>query len=142
MRIGKFQTDPLPGFGCLRARMLAINLVRIRLAMLGICLLLLSPVAQAQLTGDVAKELENRHRGEFLRVRELVADAKIHYDAAGQLMGKWHAGRWTWPQERRTGRSRGQGQHTSYQGESIAAQFQPVHSAIRFGASGPRGDRH
>ena len=76
--------------------MLAMNPRQIRPAVLGVCFLLLTPVAQAQLSDAVAKELENRHRGEILRVRELVADAKIHYDAAGHLTGKWHAGRWTW----------------------------------------------
>jgi TonB family protein len=76
--------------------MVAMNLLKIPLAVLATSLLLQTPMAQAQLSIDDAKELENQHKGEILRVRELVADSKIRYDAAGHLTGKWHAGRWTW----------------------------------------------
>jgi TonB family protein len=68
----------------------------VRRTLLAACVLLLTPVAQAQIIDDAAKQLENKHKGEVLRVRELVADSKVHYDAAGHLTGKWKAGRWTW----------------------------------------------
>jgi len=73
-----------------------MNRLQIPLAVLSVCFLLPTPVVHAQLSNDDAKELENQHKGEILRVRELVADSKIRYDAAGHLIGKWHAGRWTW----------------------------------------------
>src|SRR3954465_16086963 len=76
--------------------MVAMNLLKIPLAVLAASFLLQTPVAQAQLSIDDAKELENQHKGEILRVRELVADSKIRYDAAGHLTGKGNAGRWTW----------------------------------------------
>jgi TonB family protein len=51
---------------------------------------------QAQLSTDYANQLELEHKGEVVRVRELVSDSKIRFDASGHLTGKWHAGRWTW----------------------------------------------
>ena len=76
--------------------MLGMILLQIPLAVLAAGFLLRTPLAQTQLLNDAAKELENQHKGEILRVRELVADSKIQYDAAGHLTGNWHAGRWTW----------------------------------------------
>jgi len=76
--------------------MLGMNLLQIPPSVLAAGFLLLTPLAQAHLLDDAAKELEKQHKGEILRVRELVADSKIRYDAAGHLTGKWHAGRWTW----------------------------------------------
>jgi TonB family protein len=54
------------------------------------------PAAQAQLLTDDAKTLELQYKGKFLRVRDLLSDSKVKYDAAGNLVGKWHAGQWTW----------------------------------------------
>jgi len=81
---------------CRRAILLGMNLLKIPLAVLAAGLLFVTPPASAQVLSVAAKELENQHKGEILRVRELVADSKIRYDAAGHLTGKWHAGRWTW----------------------------------------------
>jgi TonB family protein len=50
----------------------------------------------AQVSIAEARQLEARYKGKLLRVRELVADGKIRYNAAGKLIGNWHAGRWTW----------------------------------------------
>jgi hypothetical protein len=50
----------------------------------------------AQLTMAQAKDLETRYKGKPERLRDLVSDSKIRFDAAGNLVGKWHPGRWTW----------------------------------------------
>lgn len=62
-------------------------------------LFFIAPVALAQsstTSADQAKQLELQYKGKLLRVRYLVSDSKIRYDKAGNLTGKWHAGRWTW----------------------------------------------
>jgi TonB family protein len=59
-------------------------------------LFVVAPAASAQVSIDGAKQLELQYKGKFLRVRDLVSDSRIRYDAAGNLVGKWHAGRWTW----------------------------------------------
>ena len=65
-------------------------------ASLILSLLILRPAVAMQASVDPAKQLEDRYKGMFVRVRDLVSDSKIRYDAAGNLAGKWHAGRWTW----------------------------------------------
>jgi TonB family protein len=52
--------------------------------------------APGQVSMDAAKQLEQQYKGKFPRVRYLVSDSKVRYDAVGNLVGKWHAGRWTW----------------------------------------------
>jgi len=59
-------------------------------------LLVVTQTSSAQLSIADAGQLEARYKGKLLRVRELVADSKIRYDAAGKLIGNWHAGQWTW----------------------------------------------
>ena len=59
-------------------------------------LLILRSAVPLQASVDPAKQLEDRYKGKFVRVRDLVSDSKVRYDAAGNLVGKWHAGRWTW----------------------------------------------
>ncbi len=56
----------------------------------------LTPPASAQSLMDQAKQLELKYKSQHLRMRYLLADSKIRYDATGNLVGKWHAGRWTW----------------------------------------------
>lgn len=51
---------------------------------------------QAQVPTDDARQLELQYKGKLVKVRTLLSDSKIRYDAAGNLVGKWHAGRWTW----------------------------------------------
>jgi TonB family protein len=49
------------------------------------------------LQGQSIADLEARHKkGEILRVRHLVADSRVRYDEAGDLVGKWKRGQWTW----------------------------------------------
>jgi len=57
---------------------------------------MITPLASAQSLADQAKELELRHKGKLLRVRHLLSDSKIRFDAKGNLVGKWQPGRWTW----------------------------------------------
>jgi hypothetical protein len=52
--------------------------------------------AVAQVTTDEGTQLEQRYKGMPLRVRDLLSDSKIRYDANGKLLGKWHPGQWTW----------------------------------------------
>ena len=59
-------------------------------------LLAVSQTSWAQVSIVDARQLEARYKGKLLRVRELVADGKIRYNAAGKLIGNWRAGRWTW----------------------------------------------
>ncbi len=56
---------------------------------------MITPV-RAQVSPDDATQLEVRYKGKPLRVRDLVSDSKIRYDAKGKLIGKWHPGQWTW----------------------------------------------
>jgi TonB family protein len=50
--------------------------------------------AWAQLSPDQVQQLE-QSKGQRFRMRYLLSDSKIRYDANGNLVGKWHAGRWT-----------------------------------------------
>src|SRR5262245_35261757 len=58
-------------------------------------MLLIGNTAVAQVNADEAKQLEQRYRGMPLRVRDLLSDSKIRYDAHEKLLGKWHPGQWT-----------------------------------------------
>jgi TonB family protein len=69
---------------------------RLMVVFLIAALLLITPIAFPQYSIDQAKQLELRYKGMSLRVRDLVSDSKIRYDTAGNLIGKWHAGQWTW----------------------------------------------
>jgi hypothetical protein len=51
---------------------------------------------RAQVITDQAKDLEARYKSKPERLRDLVSDSKIRFDAGGNLVGKWHPGRWTW----------------------------------------------
>jgi TonB family protein len=59
-------------------------------------LLATAPTVRPQFSTDQAKQLELRYQGIRASVRYLVSDSKVRYDAAGNLVGKWNAGRWTW----------------------------------------------
>ena len=50
-------------------------------------------VAAQSTTIDVQR-LQSAYAGKLVRVRHLVADSKIKYDASGKLTGKWHVARW------------------------------------------------
>lgn len=58
-------------------------------------LLFVASGAWAQLSIDDARQLETQYKGKIVKVRDLLSDSRIRYDAAGNLVGKWHAGRWT-----------------------------------------------
>src|SRR5262245_35944460 len=58
-------------------------------------LLAITSMASAQSATDQARQLELQYKGKFLRVRHLLSDSKIRYDTKGNLVGKWHPGRWT-----------------------------------------------
>jgi TonB family protein len=49
----------------------------------------------AQTTTDF-KTFESQKKNKVARVRHLLSDSKIRYDAAGKLEGKTHPGQWTW----------------------------------------------
>src|SRR5262245_61805821 len=67
------------------------------LSLLIAVLLISKPTASAQILTDPAKKLEQQFKGATVRVRDLLSDSKIRYDAAGNLVGsRWHSGRWTW----------------------------------------------
>jgi TonB family protein len=72
--------------------------IKIRLLTYGLLAaeLLVSCPGWSQMSPDQAQQLETRYKAAVLRVRDLVSDGKIRYDAAGSLVGKWHPGQWTW----------------------------------------------
>ena len=55
-----------------------------------IFLSLVSHAGWAQLSSPDTKQLETMYKGKLLRMRELVADGKIRYNAAGNLIGNWN----------------------------------------------------
>jgi TonB family protein len=59
-------------------------------------LLALPAAGWTQSLSDQAKQLELQYKRKPIRMRYLLSDSKIRYDAAGNLKGKWNAGRWTW----------------------------------------------
>jgi TonB family protein len=72
-----------------------MNTRSVRFALFAASLLGITPM-WAQSSTAQARQLEQRYKGMLLRVRDLVSDSKVRYDAAGNLTGKWHPGRWTW----------------------------------------------
>jgi len=50
----------------------------------------------AQNEAEEIRRLEAQHKGQFSRVRTLVADSKVRYDTDGRIIGKWRPGQWTW----------------------------------------------
>jgi len=61
-----------------------------------VLLLLFCSLANAQDSTEATRQLEGRKKGMLARVRRLLSDSRIRYDAAGKLSGKWRPGQWTW----------------------------------------------
>ena len=50
----------------------------------------------AQGLSEGVRQMELQQKGKVVRMRDLVADSKLHYDKSGALLGKMKPGRWTW----------------------------------------------
>lgn len=58
-----------------------------------VAVLSIASTARAQISADDVRQLEQQRKGKIVKVRDLLSDARIRYDAAGNLVGKWHPGR-------------------------------------------------